>query len=130
MDAQTNAEAANLMASAEAKLGRYDQAEKLLQMTIERWPQSQHAYINLALIDLDQGKNGEAESLLARLAAMQAKSEAKVFYTMKRNACSRSGTGSTDGGSRKQIFSQIKPSFTINWHRNCKRAQTISRPWE
>jgi superkiller protein 3 len=82
-----NAEAASLVASAEAKLGHYARAEEILRTTIERAPGSQHAYINRALIELDQGEKSEAESMLGRLFAMKAKSEAKVFYTMKRNDC-------------------------------------------
>lgn len=82
-----NAEAASLVASAEARLGHYARAEEILRMTIERAPGSQHAYINLALIDLDQGKKIEAEAMLDGLLAMKAKGEAKVFYAMKRNDC-------------------------------------------
>jgi tetratricopeptide (TPR) repeat protein len=105
-DVQANAEAANLVASAEAQLGHYDRAEEILQKTIEQWPQSQHAYINLALIDLDQGKNVEAESMLARLAAIKAKGDAKVFYTMKRNTCSEVAREARTEGSKTPASSE------------------------
>lgn len=82
-----NAEAASLVASAEAKLGHYTRAEEILRTTMERVPESQHAYINLALIELDQGEKTKAESVLDSLRAMKAKGEAKVFYTMRRNDC-------------------------------------------
>lgn len=82
-----NAEAASLVASAEAALGHYAHAEELLRMTVERAPESQHAYINLALIYLDQGEKDQAESMLERLLALKAKGTAKVFYRIKRNDC-------------------------------------------
>jgi tetratricopeptide (TPR) repeat protein len=84
-DVSTSPEAASLVASAKAKLGQFRDAEEILRKTIERSPQNPHAYINLALIELDQGKRPEGEMLLEQLAAM--KTGAKVFYTMKRNNC-------------------------------------------
>jgi superkiller protein 3 len=84
-DVSASPEAASLVASARAKLGQLREAEEILGKTIERAPQSPHAYINLALIELDQGKRPEGEALLEQLAAM--KTGAKVFYTMKRNDC-------------------------------------------
>jgi tetratricopeptide (TPR) repeat protein len=105
-----NAEAASLVASAEAKLGHYARAEEILRTTIEHFPGSQHAYINLALIEMDQGENTKAESLLDTLRAMNAKGEAKVFYTMKRNGCAEAARGASVEVA-KEVQSPEKAEF-------------------
>jgi superkiller protein 3 len=80
-------EADALAASAEAKLGHFEAAAAILRRSIERAPKSPHAYINLALIDLDRGDVKEAEALLERVRVLDVKSGAKVFYTVGRNSC-------------------------------------------
>ena len=82
-----NAEAASLIGSAHAKLGHIDQATSILREAIKASPDSLHPYINLALIDLDQGKIGEAEALLEHIRAQPARNTAKVFYSVSRNSC-------------------------------------------
>jgi len=84
---ESNPEAASLEASAEAQLGHTETATSALRRTIERFPQSSHPYINLALIDLDLGNAGEAEGLLARLHSLPLQRDAKVFYAVNRNSC-------------------------------------------
>jgi tetratricopeptide (TPR) repeat protein len=83
-----NPEAISLTASAEAKLGHVETATSELQASITGNPQSPHAYINLALIELDQGNNAAAEVTLARFRALKIESSAKVFYGANRDFCS------------------------------------------
>lgn len=82
-DVESNPEVASLDASAEAQLGHTEAATVLLRRVMERFPLSPHAYVNLALIELEQGDAREAESLLAKLPA----GDAKVFYAVNRNSC-------------------------------------------
>jgi tetratricopeptide (TPR) repeat protein len=90
---ESNPEAASLVASAEAQLGQTDTAASLLRRVIERFPQSAHSYINLALIELDLGETGEAEKLLERLRALPVQRDVKVFYDGKRNSCADLANG-------------------------------------
>jgi tetratricopeptide (TPR) repeat protein len=85
-DLESNAEAVSLYASAEAESGQREAAVSALQRAIKRFPQSPHAYINLALLELDTGNSGEAEKLLEQLRSLRA-GDAKVFYTVNRNSC-------------------------------------------
>lgn len=80
-------EALSLMASAEAKSGQIETAVSALRANIETAPQSPHAYINLALIDLDNGNDGEAQAILDRLYTLHSQTDAKVFYTASQNSC-------------------------------------------
>jgi tetratricopeptide (TPR) repeat protein len=86
-DVQSSAEAASLNASAEAQLGHSDIAISLLQRAILHFPQSPHAYINLALIQMDLGSAADAKKSLERLQSLPAQQDAKVFYAVKRNSC-------------------------------------------
>ena len=84
---ESNPEAASLYASAEAQLGHTDTAATTLRRVIERFPQSPHPFINLALIQLDHGNASDAEQLLARLHSLPVQRDAKVFYAVNRNSC-------------------------------------------
>jgi len=86
-DVVASAEAASLAASAEGKQGHFEQAAGALRASIERAPKSPHAYINLGLIYLDDGNNGEAEKVLEQFRTLQFQTDAKVFYTASRNVC-------------------------------------------
>jgi tetratricopeptide (TPR) repeat protein len=84
---ESNPEAASLDASAEGQLGHTDTAKSILRQAIERFPQSPHPYINLALIELDLGDAGEAEKVLEQLRSLPVQRDVKVFYDGKRNSC-------------------------------------------
>ncbi len=80
-------EAVSLVASAEAELGHFEMAVSALRSAMEESPKSPHAYINLALIELDHGNDDEAETILERFRALNSQTDAKVFYAANRNAC-------------------------------------------
>ena len=80
-------ETANLLAASVALNGDAPQAVKQLNAAIRQWPQSPHAYLNLALLHLEQSDEGEAETLLAQFQALGTANDAKVFYTVQRNTC-------------------------------------------
>ena len=84
---QLTPETASLAASAEAKLGHFDAATMMLQRSLALSHESPHAYLNLALIDLDRGNIAGAETLLEQFRALQLKGSAKVFYRVGRNSC-------------------------------------------
>lgn len=84
---QLTPEAASLIASAQAKSGDVESAITVLRESIERYPQSPHAYVNLALIELDRGSTSEAEAMLERFRALKVQANVKVFYTASRNSC-------------------------------------------
>jgi tetratricopeptide (TPR) repeat protein len=94
---ESNPEAASLYASAEAQLGHSETATSILRRAIERFPQSSHPYINLALIDLDLGNVLEAEKLLEQLRSLPGQRDVKVFYAVNRNSC-RDLAGALDHG--------------------------------
>src|SRR5205085_2317179 len=71
----------------EAQLGHTQTATSALRRAIERFPQSSHPYINLALIELDRGNASEAGHLLERLRSLPVQRDAKVFYDVNRNSC-------------------------------------------
>jgi tetratricopeptide (TPR) repeat protein len=95
---ESNPEAASLYASAEAQLGHTETATSILRRAIERFPQSSHPYINLALIDLDLGNVLEAEKLLEQLRSLPGQRDVKVFYAVNRNSC-RDLAGALDHAS-------------------------------
>jgi tetratricopeptide (TPR) repeat protein len=80
-------EATTLEASAEAELGHFAPAVSQLRAVIKEVPDSPHAYINLALIELDRGNTSEAESILERFRLLGSHSDAKVFYRIRHNSC-------------------------------------------
>jgi tetratricopeptide (TPR) repeat protein len=80
-------EVANLLAASEASTGEFDKAAELLESVIAKHSRSPHAYLNLALIRLEQGRPDEAERLLADVRALGAQSDAKVFYAVRRSFC-------------------------------------------
>jgi tetratricopeptide (TPR) repeat protein len=80
-------ETANLLAASTALNGDIPKAARQLSEAIRQWPQSPHAYLNLALLHLEQDKQAEAEALLNRFQALGTANDAKVFYTVQRNAC-------------------------------------------
>lgn len=93
--ASSNAEVGNLLAASLAASGELDKASALLQRIILRVPWSPHAYLNLALIRLEQGRVEDAEMLLQSFRALGPQSDAKVFYQIERNQCAElaGGTG-------------------------------------
>ena len=82
------AESAVLLASALARLGRIPEAKALLAEMIETYPESPHAYLNLALVLLEEGLTDEAEERLEALRILDAGDSPKVFYEVRRNSCS------------------------------------------
>jgi tetratricopeptide (TPR) repeat protein len=119
-----NPEAVALLASAEAKLGHFETAISALKSSIAAVPQSPHAYINLALIDLDLANPGEAKALLEQFRSLQIQSDAKVFYTASHNSCedvaSAAAQASTSAGSSSaqaeyyyQLAAQLQERFNF-----------------
>lgn len=82
-------EAASLLAASQAGAGDLKKASQLLRNAILSWPRSPHAYLNLALIRLEQDQPDEAETLLDTFRSLGPAHDAKVFYTVKRNACTQ-----------------------------------------
>lgn len=80
-------EAANLLAASEAGKGDIEKAVIRLRGVIGNAPGSPHAYLNLALILLDEGHPGEAERLFDKFRALGPQRDAKVFYRVKVNSC-------------------------------------------
>ena len=81
------AEAASLAASALARQGRLEDAEGLFLDTIESYPASPHAYLNLALALLDQGLTDRAEKQFDALRSIDSPESPKVFYTVQESFC-------------------------------------------
>lgn len=81
------AEASSLLGSALARDDRMAASEALLRSTIERHPESPHAYLNLAFVLLEQDRRDEAEELLERAGSVEVISNPKVFYSVQRNSC-------------------------------------------
>jgi tetratricopeptide (TPR) repeat protein len=103
-------EAASLEASAEAEAGHIEPAISLLRTTIETSPRSPHAYVNLALIDLDRGNASEAEALLEQLRSLSPPVDAKVFYRVRRNSCPELAK-LAGPGARQEPLSRDKGEF-------------------
>ena len=82
-------EAVNLLAASHAGKGDLGKASELLQEVIARVPGSPHAYLNLALIRLEEGRWEEAKKLLDDFRSLGPQRDAKVFYALERNSCSR-----------------------------------------
>lgn len=80
-------ETVNLLAASEAESGRIAVASKRLAETIAKSPRSPHAYLNLALMRLEEERADEAEELLGQFRALGPQPDAKVFYSVKRNGC-------------------------------------------
>ena len=80
-------EVGNLLAASKASEGEFDKAAERLKSVIANAPRSPHAYLNLALIRLEQGRLDEAERVLGHVRALGAQSDAKVFYVVRRNFC-------------------------------------------
>lgn len=81
------AEASSLLGSALAREGRESESEALLRATIERSPESPHAYVNLAFVLLEQDRRREAGELLERANSAEINENPKVFYSVVRNSC-------------------------------------------
>lgn len=82
-----NPETANLVAASLAAAGDPDKAALLLRQTLARDPRSPHAYLNLALIRLEQEQPLAAEKLLDDLRTLGSSQDAKVFYSVRRYSC-------------------------------------------
>ena len=81
------AEAASLLASALARQGRFEDAEELFLDTIESYPTSPHAYLNLALLLMDQGLTDRAEKQFDALRSIDSPESPKVFYIVQESFC-------------------------------------------
>ena len=97
------AEAASLLGSALARQSRVAEAEALLLDTIESYPNSPHAYLNLALVLLDQGLTDRAEKQLDALRAIDNPESPKVFYTVRESFCDAAVVG-INGGDQSLIL--------------------------
>lgn len=86
-DGSANAEVLTLLAAALAALGRFDEAEALLGRAIADQPSSPHAYMNLALVLLEQGEIEAAESWFRKMLLSAGPTSPKVFYAVRRNSC-------------------------------------------
>ena len=82
-----NSEALTLLAAALASLDRFDEAEALLERAIREEPSSPHAYLNLALVLLDQGKAERAGDWFDQMFLSAGSASPKVFYAVQRNSC-------------------------------------------
>ena len=82
-----NSEALTLLAAALASLDRFDEAEALLERAIREEPSSPHAYLNLALVLLDQGKAEAAGDWFDQMFLSAGSASPKVFYAVQRNSC-------------------------------------------
>lgn len=98
-DGSANAELLSLLASALASLDRFGEAEELLRRAMAREPSSPHAYLNLALVLLEQEKTGAAEAVLGRMRWKTGTTSPKVFYGVQRNSC-EAAYREVSGGSR------------------------------
>lgn len=81
------AEALALLASALASLDRFDESEAVFERAIAKEPSSPHAYLNLALVLLEQGEADAAERWLSRMGTAARQASPKVFYAIRRNSC-------------------------------------------
>ena len=82
-----NAETLALLAAALASLDRFDEAEALFERAIRDEPSSPHAYLNLALVLLEQGKAGVARDWIGEMQQSAGAASPKVFYVVRRNSC-------------------------------------------
>lgn len=82
-----NAEVLTLLAAALASIDRFIEAEALLERAIATEPSSPHAYLNLALVLLEQGKTEVAEGWFAKMRLSAGPASPKVFYAIQRNSC-------------------------------------------
>jgi tetratricopeptide (TPR) repeat protein len=80
-------EAMNLIAASQASKGGSEIATQALKNLIATSPTSPHAYLNLALIYLEQDQLGEAEAVLSEFDKLGAKSGVKVFFSVTKNYC-------------------------------------------
>lgn len=82
-----NAEVLTLLAAALASLDRFAEAEALFERAIAKEPSSPHAYLNLALVLLEQGKAEIAEGWFSKMHLSAGPASPKVFYAIQRNSC-------------------------------------------
>jgi tetratricopeptide (TPR) repeat protein len=87
--AKPNAELLTLLGSSQAQLGNLDAAERILRDALAREPRNPHAYLNLALIELDRDRLDAADVLLGRLRALDTGQSPKVFFAVRRNSCAQ-----------------------------------------
>lgn len=116
-------ESSTLHASALARLGRIPEAEDLLHAVIERHPDSPHAYVNLALVLLEQDRMEEAEARLDALRQLGSSASPKVFYIVGRNSCgpvadrlAQENLPAPREPSRAQAYFELALSFAARHH--------------
>ena len=97
-----NSEALTLLASALASLDRFEEAESLLERAVATEPASPHAYLNRALVLLEQGETEAAEGWFDKMRAAASAASPKVFYAIRRDSCGDAykevATGSGEDG--------------------------------
>jgi superkiller protein 3 len=82
-----NAEVLSLLAACQAQLGNYEAAGTTLREAIRREPRSPHPYLNLALVEAEQGHLKQTETLLEQFRALGIEKGTKVFFRVSRNSC-------------------------------------------
>ncbi len=113
-EGRATAESSALLASALAQRGSTREAEALFQETIRRWPDSPHAYLNLAFLLLDLGRLEEAESRLQQLPGIAAIARPKVFFVVRKNSCaSASADGRRATGLRPRVPAMASEYFRL-----------------
>jgi Flp pilus assembly protein TadD len=130
-------ESVNLLAASYARSGDLDKAVKLLQDTIAQAPQSPHAYLNLALIRLEQGSVKEAERALESLRSLGPQRDTKVFYSLSHNSCAdlaaeiRSGTGVHPLAERANFYFDLASQLQDRYHYySAVEILRLARPYE
>ena len=98
-----NAEALTLLAAALASLDRFAEAEALFERAIAREPSSPHAYFNLALVQLEQGKSEIAEDWFRKMRMSTTSASPKVFYAIQRNSCGDAFEEITAGSGEDRV---------------------------
>ncbi len=122
-EARGTAEVSNLLASARAQVGQLEEAMGLLRQAIKKDPGSPHAYLNLALVLLEQGRVEEAETLFEKLRLGGTDQGPKVFYSVRQNSCPqvdeeiRGGHGiAQPDPERAEFFFHLAGTFQQRYH--------------
>jgi tetratricopeptide (TPR) repeat protein len=102
----------NLLAAGFAGNGDFDKAAEILKKTIANAPRSPHAYLNLALIRMEQAKNDDAAELLERFRLLGPQHDVKVFYSVKRNSCGALAAEIREAGEARLV--PEKGAFYLN----------------
>jgi tetratricopeptide (TPR) repeat protein len=117
-ESQASPETRTLLASARALMGDFTAAESILTRLMETAPQSPHAWVNLALIRLEQQRLEEAEALLGKLRAKGQYQDAKVFYIVQRSFCAEAEAASEAQPDPEQagFLLELAEAFQRRYH--------------